>query len=286
MTCFIKKGKFVWLLLFNVLIGVAGSAWGANMSAKFPELSSATLSEGIFPNVENVRTIMPGLTKNQVYALIGPPHFHEGVFFVKEWNYILNFKTEGGNNYVTCQFQIRYDDKGKVAATYWKDPACEEFVKPDRAVPPAAPSPQASSDPAPETKPLQQEHLELSTDALFAFGSAKADFPATYEQVKRFVQKISQEFQEIDNVNVVGYTDRIGSASANQVLSEKRAAAVREILIKNGIPASQINVRGMGSAEPKVDCSTTETGAALRDCLRPNRRVELYVSGIKKKEQS
>ncbi|WP_376914722.1 outer membrane protein assembly factor BamE [Paraburkholderia sp. OAS925] len=31
------------------------------------------------------------MTKNQLYALIGPPHFHESVFHVRVWNYAFHF---------------------------------------------------------------------------------------------------------------------------------------------------------------------------------------------------
>ncbi|MGG1945756.1 outer membrane protein assembly factor BamE [Trinickia sp. NRRL B-1857] len=86
----------------------------------------ATTSAGSFPNVENLRTIDLGMTKNQVYPLIGAPHFHESVFRVRVWNYLFHFRS--GNDTVTCEYQIQFDDSGRIARTRWDDPACERFA--------------------------------------------------------------------------------------------------------------------------------------------------------------
>src|SRR3546814_7157598 len=63
----------------------------------FPDLATATFAGGTYPNVDNLRAIAPGMTKDQLYDLIGRPHFHEGVFGVREWNYLFNFRDADGN---------------------------------------------------------------------------------------------------------------------------------------------------------------------------------------------
>ena len=73
-------------------------------------------------------------------------------------------------------------------------------------------------------------------------------------------------------LDVEGHTDAIGSDAYNQDLSEKRAAAVQQYLVQQGIPASAIAARGFGKLQPVADNST----AAGR---QQNRRVELVVSG-------
>jgi outer membrane protein OmpA-like peptidoglycan-associated protein len=74
-----------------------------------------------------------------------------------------------------------------------------------------------------------------------------------------------------DNADIVveirGYTDNVGTAATNQLLSERRAEAVRFWLIKNGIAASRITPRGFGSAYPIGDNNRAE-GRAM------NRRIE------------
>jgi outer membrane protein OmpA-like peptidoglycan-associated protein len=72
--------------------------------------------------------------------------------------------------------------------------------------------------------------------------------------------------------NVEGHTDNTGSAAANSELSLRRAIAVRDYLIGQGVAASTIDVAGLGSARPAADNTTTEGRAK-------NRRVEIVVSG-------
>lgn len=74
------------------------------------------------------------------------------------------------------------------------------------------------------------------------------------------------------HLEIEGYTDSIGSDAYNQNLSEKRAAAVQEYLVQQGIPASSIAARGLGKLQPVAD-NATSSGR------QQNRRVELVVSG-------
>jgi outer membrane protein OmpA-like peptidoglycan-associated protein len=69
-------------------------------------------------------------------------------------------------------------------------------------------------------------------------------------------------------VEVGGHTDSDGSAAANMKLSQKRADAVRDYLIKKGVPASQMTSKGYGESQPISDNKSPE-GKAM------NRRVEL-----------
>lgn len=106
------------LMLANINVNAADEA------PRFPDVSHATRKEGSFVNSENLANLRPGLSKTQVYELIGAPHFHEGIFRVKEWNYVLNFRN--GEQVRACQFQIRFDDHMNVENIYWKDPSCAE----------------------------------------------------------------------------------------------------------------------------------------------------------------
>lgn len=71
-------------------------------------------------------------------------------------------------------------------------------------------------------------------------------------------------------VMVIGHTDRVGSVSANDALSLKRAEAVRSLLVEAGIPAEQLEVAGRGEREPLVP--TADEVAEAK-----NRRVEINV---------
>ncbi len=70
-------------------------------------------------------------------------------------------------------------------------------------------------------------------------------------------------------LTIEGHTDDVGRADANQVLSEKRAAAVRQYLIAAyQIDGSRLMAKGLGQSKPAVPNSTPEG-------RQQNRRVEL-----------
>jgi outer membrane protein OmpA-like peptidoglycan-associated protein len=69
-----------------------------------------------------------------------------------------------------------------------------------------------------------------------------------------------------------GYTDDFGSHEYNLQLSTKRADAVRDYLISQGVPAANLTAAGLGSADP-VTANTTAAGR------QQNRRVEMLISG-------
>jgi outer membrane protein OmpA-like peptidoglycan-associated protein len=73
-------------------------------------------------------------------------------------------------------------------------------------------------------------------------------------------------------VQVEGYTDNIGTDEYNQQLSEKRADSVRDYLVSQSVPGSNITAQGYGKSNPIAD-NATNSGRAQ------NRRVELVVSG-------
>jgi OOP family OmpA-OmpF porin len=68
-------------------------------------------------------------------------------------------------------------------------------------------------------------------------------------------------------VRVDGHTDSRGSDAHNQQLSERRAAAVRQVLIDGGIDGGRLESRGYGETQPAVPNDTPEN-------LQKNRRVE------------
>ena len=47
---------------------------------------------GSWPNWDNVRMIERGMNKDQLYNLIGRPHFSEGLYGVEEWDYVFNYR--------------------------------------------------------------------------------------------------------------------------------------------------------------------------------------------------
>ncbi len=72
-------------------------------------------------------------------------------------------------------------------------------------------------------------------------------------------------------VQVIGHTDNTGSASYNLGLSQRRAEAVTQVLINNGVPAGRLQAIGRGEDAPKATNLTAEGRAQ-------NRRVEIIIS--------
>jgi outer membrane protein OmpA-like peptidoglycan-associated protein len=73
-------------------------------------------------------------------------------------------------------------------------------------------------------------------------------------------------------LKIEGHTDNTGSEATNLKLSNDRAISVRDYLIGQGVPATGIDVEGLGPADPVADNGTAEGRAR-------NRRVEVIVSG-------
>jgi outer membrane protein OmpA-like peptidoglycan-associated protein len=73
-----------------------------------------------------------------------------------------------------------------------------------------------------------------------------------------------------DRVQIGGHTDSSGDAQHNQALSEKRAAAVKAVLVARGVKEQQIIVTGFGETKPVADNATADGRAK-------NRRVELHI---------
>jgi len=69
-----------------------------------------------------------------------------------------------------------------------------------------------------------------------------------------------------------GHTDSIGTDEFNQQLSEKRALAVRDFLVEQGLPVTSLGAQGFGKTMP---VAANETAAGRQR----NRRVELVVAG-------
>jgi OOP family OmpA-OmpF porin len=130
---------------------------------------------------------------------------------------------------------------------------------------------QSSSD---QSFPSSPQVERLSADALFPFG--RGDVSDIRPAGLRDISQIAAQLRgsPFGHVDVVGYTDRLGSDSSNLALSQRRANAVREVFIQQGVPAGKIRAKGLGSQDPVVQCDNVTADALVR-CLQPNRRVEI-----------
>ncbi len=77
-------------------------------------------------------------------------------------------------------------------------------------------------------------------------------------------------------LEIRGHTDAIGTYNYNQVLSERRAKAVRDYLISKGIDGSRLKYKGLSMSEP-VAANKNPDGTDNKEGRRYNRRVEFRV---------
>jgi outer membrane protein OmpA-like peptidoglycan-associated protein len=99
---------------------------------------------------------------------------------------------------------------------------------------------------------------------------------ASYEILQDYMDDIV-EFKEFlqtyptYKANIIGHTDNVGKESANLVLSQKRADAIKKFLVDNGIESTRLSTEGKGELEP-VSSNDTEEGR------KENRRIEVTIS--------
>jgi outer membrane protein OmpA-like peptidoglycan-associated protein len=227
-------------------------------AVQFPEASKASLKEGIYPDVADLRRFAPGMSKRQLYTLLGTPHFNEGMWGVREVELPVQLPHRAGRGYSPassrCASTARASPRG---ATGSRNRARRCSNRPATS---AACTGTAAGQP-----------LRLSADALFGFDSAVLS--AEGQQAVQGILAQVREAAQVQSIRVTGYTDRIGSASYNQTLSQRRAEAVRSALVQ-GVPAASISAEGRGAAEPIVQCEQRNRRELIA-CLAPNRRVQI-----------
>lgn len=116
-------------------------------------------------------------------------------------------------------------------------------------------------------------HLVMPGDITFKVNEAgvREDFVDVLGSVALVLEEFDETAIQID-----GHTDSSGSDSYNQQLSERRAMAVRDILLRKNIQIARTGVTGYGEAQPVASNDTAEGRAA-------NRRVSLELVPVTEK---
>jgi outer membrane protein OmpA-like peptidoglycan-associated protein len=107
------------------------------------------------------------------------------------------------------------------------------------------------------------------SDVLFDLDKATLKPGAQVRLAK--VAGIVQAYPDL-KLQIEGYTDSTGGEEHNQQLSERRAAAVRDFLVAQGVNMNSVTAQGFGPANP-VATNSTPQGRQM------NRRVDLVVNG-------
>ncbi|ENY71069.1 OmpA family protein [Aeromonas diversa] len=143
----------------------------------------------------------------------------------------------------------------------------------------------APVEPAPEPV-MVEKNFALSSDVLFAFGKSTLK-PEGTAALNTLYKQIADSRPTDGQAVVIGYTDFIGSDAANQRLSEARARTVADFLVSKGLPAAKVSIEGRGEANPVTgdSCAKVAPRAKQIECLAPDRRVEVRVTGVQQVQQ-
>jgi len=115
----------------------------------------------------------------------------------------------------------------------------------------------------------QQLFADLLAKARIRFESGKADLsPDSLGLLDRLTETALR--CPTANIEIAGHTDADGDATQNQMLSEKRAQAVADYLVRGGLPANRFTAAGYGSSQP-IAGNDSEDGKAQ------NRRIDFVV---------
>ncbi|MBP5351080.1 MAG: OmpA family protein [Fibrobacterales bacterium] len=113
---------------------------------------------------------------------------------------------------------------------------------------------------------FDNEHIELK-DVNFDTGKATLK-PGSFAKLDPVAEGMIKNPNV--RIEIAGHTDDVGNDESNMKLSQARAEAVRNYLVKKGVPADRLTARGYGETQPKVSNATKE-GKAM------NRRTEARI---------
>jgi OOP family OmpA-OmpF porin len=132
------------------------------------------------------------------------------------------------------------------------------------------------SAPVVEKVQSTQTHT-LDAGILFPFDSSTLS-----SEGQSAVANVVQSGSKLENAQyeVYGYTDRIGSDAYNLKLSDRRADAVTAELQNNGVNPTVSDGRGKANPVTGNKCDGVKGRKAVIDCLAPDRRVEVIVTGL------
>lgn len=131
--------------------------------------------------------------------------------------------------------------------------------------------------------------VTLSANVLFNFD--KRDMPNvrtyTKDQLDAMVAQLKSGSITVQSIKLVGHADRLNSTGDNNYnvkLSQDRMTTIRGYLESAGIAGSLITSEYRADSQPVQTCEQSKfrSPAELQECLLPNRRVDVIVSGVQK----
>ena len=122
------------------------------------------------------------------------------------------------------------------------------------------------------TKDIELKNIKVGSNITLRnvfFNTGKWNIKAdSYSELERLVTLLNDV--STLKIEISGHTDNVGSASFNELLSQKRADAVVNYLLAKGVDKNRLSAKGYGQSKP-VDSNETAEGRAA------NRRTEFEI---------
>jgi len=175
------------------------------------------------------------------------------------------------------RLKVGYDVHSIMVGLTWRFEAPQAAARPAPPAPPppppapvAAPAPEPVAEPAPAPEPVTAPEPAVPTPVgpfIVFFDWDKADITPEADQIIRDAAAAAQKTGQA-TIEAVGHADRSGTVRYNQALSQRRAVAVKNRLLRYGIDPQSVITRAEGESHPLVP-----TADGVRE--PQNRRVEI-----------
>lgn len=220
---------------------------GADNSSKFEEdkvIANAKNSNVMVNAIDYGYNVTPGLLEKTATQTNGIYHH---IYLTDEFNYVFEDLYFRLNNYYVLEFdQPSYGDHTLNMKVCMKDTTIESTRT-------------FNNVPLPGTVTLLNVYFDTNKSELK---------PESNEAMDRLLTMMAAN--DDIKIEVHGHTDNVGNDESNMTLSQERANAVRDLLIKRGIEPERIKAIGFGESKPVADNNTADGRAK-------NRRTEFVV---------
>lgn len=147
------------------------------------------------------------------------------------------------------------------------EPSVNEQKEPVITKQPTSPLPDTTTNRAPGPPPVEQQALTPERKRAFTFAFNETGLNEDTQRYLHDVVELLAKNLHL-HVRIVGHTDDIGTAAANQAVSQRRAETVRDFLVRQGVARERLQTVGRGATEPLMPNQNADSRAK-------NRRIEI-----------